>query len=73
MATPTRIEHDAMGDVEVPAEARWQAQTQRAVENFPISGLPLEAGLIHALGAVKAAAARANGHLGRLDPEVAAA
>ena len=73
MAEPTRTEHDAMGDVEVPASALWQAQTQRAVENFPISGQPLEAGLVHALGAIKAAAARANAGLGRLDPEVAAA
>jgi fumarate hydratase class II len=69
----TRIEHDAMGEVEVPAEALWQAQTQRAVENFPISGLPIEAALVHALGAIKAAAARANAELGRVDPEVAAA
>jgi fumarate hydratase class II len=62
-----------MGDVEVPASALWQAQTQRAVENFPISGQPIEAGLVHALGAIKAAAARANADLGRLDPEVGAA
>jgi len=73
MANRTRIEHDAMGDVEVPADALWQAQTQRAVENFPISGLPLEAGLVHALGALKAAAARANADLGRVQPDVAAA
>jgi len=59
--------------VEVPAEALWQAQTQRAVANFPISGLPLEAGLVHALGAIKGAAARANADLGRLDAEVAVA
>ncbi len=62
-----------MGDVAVPADALWQAQTQRAVENFPISGLPIEAGLVHALGAIKAAAARANADLGRLDGEVAGA
>ena len=73
MANATRTEHDAMGDVEVPAEALWQAQTQRAVENFPISGLPLEAGLVHALGAIKAAAARANADLGRLETDVAVA
>ncbi len=73
MADGSRIEHDAMGDVEVPADALWQAQTQRAVENFPISGLPLDPGLVHALGAIKAAAARANADLGRLDPEVAEA
>jgi fumarate hydratase class II len=51
-----RIEHDTMGEVKVPRDALWRAQTQRAVENFPISGQPLEAGLVHALGAVKAAA-----------------
>ncbi|MEJ7764598.1 MAG: class II fumarate hydratase [Acidimicrobiales bacterium] len=73
MANLTRIEHDAMGDVEVPAEALWQAQTQRAVGNFPISGLRLEPGLIHALGAIKGAAARANAKLGRVDGDVAAA
>ena len=73
MASPTRIERDAMGEVEVPAEALWQAQTQRAIENFPISGVRLEPGLVHALGAIKAAAARANADLGRLEPDVAAA
>ncbi len=52
-----------MGEIEVPAEALWGAQTQRAVENFPISGTPLEPRLIHALGQVKAAAAVANGEL----------
>ena len=51
-----RVEHDSMGDVRVPADARWGAQTQRAVENFPISGLPLEPRLIRAafLNAVSA-------------------
>ncbi len=73
MANRTRIEHDAMGDVEVPADALWQAQTQRAVDNFPISGQPIDAGLVHALGAIKAAAARANADLGRVQPDVAAA
>jgi len=73
MADGTRTEHDAMGEVEVPAEALWQAQTQRAVGNFPISGRPLEPGLVHALGAIKAAAARANADLGRVDAEVAGA
>ncbi len=68
-----RIEHDSMGEVQVPAHARWRAQTQRALENFPISGTPLEPALIHALGLVKAAAARANGELGVLEPELAAA
>ncbi len=73
MTDRTRLEHDAMGEVEVPAEVLWQAQTQRAIANFPISGAPLDAGLVHALGALKAAAARANAQLGRVDPEVAAA
>ena len=52
-----RTEHDSMGDVRVPAKAYYGAQTQRAVENFPISGWPLPPELIHALGLVKYAAA----------------
>ena len=52
-----RIEHDSMGELQVPAEALWGAQTQRAVENFPISGQPMPRGFIRALGLVKAAAA----------------
>jgi fumarate hydratase class II len=59
----TRTEHDSMGDVEVPVDARWQAQTQRAVENFPVSGLPLGRRMIEALGLIKAEAARVNGSL----------
>ena len=55
-----RIERDSMGEIEVPASALWRAQTQRAVENFPISGTLLEPRLIHALGLVKEAAALAN-------------
>ena len=55
-----RIEHDSMGEVQVPANALWAAQTQRAVENFPISGTPIEPALIHAIGHVKAAAAVVN-------------
>ncbi|WP_182481485.1 class II fumarate hydratase [Nocardioides immobilis] len=58
-----RVEHDSMGEVRVPATALWKAQTQRAIENFPISGTPIEPALVHALGAVKAAAATANGRL----------
>src|SRR5436305_13985754 len=61
-----RIEHDSMGDVRVPAKAYYGAQTQRAVENFPISGWPLPPDLIHALGLVKSAAAIANRDLGKL-------
>jgi fumarate hydratase class II len=67
----TRTEHDSMGEIEVPAEALWRAQTQRAVENFPISGTPLEADHVHALALVKAAAARVNARLGVLDQDVA--
>jgi fumarate hydratase class II len=66
-----RIEKDSMGDVKVPAKAYYGAQTQRAVENFPISGQPLPKRLIHALGLVKAAAAIANRDLGKLKPEIA--
>jgi fumarate hydratase class II len=68
-----RIEHDTMGEVQVPATARWGAQTQRAVENFPVSGLTVDAALIHALGAIKAAAAEVNGELGVVALDVAAA
>jgi fumarate hydratase class II len=64
--TDFRTEHDSMGDVEVPAQAYYGAQTQRAVENFPISGWPLPAALIHAMGQVKLACAVANRDLGKL-------
>jgi fumarate hydratase class II len=66
-----RVEHDTMGEVKVPANALWRAQTQRAVENFPISGRPLERSQIRALGLLKAAAARVNAKLGVLPPDVA--
>jgi len=68
-----RTEHDSMGEVQVPADARWRAQTQRAVENFPISGRGLERAHIGALGRIKAAAAKVNGELGVLDTETAGA
>jgi fumarate hydratase class II len=68
-----RIEHDSMGEVRVPKDALWQAQTQRAVENFPISGRPLEPALIHALAHIKAAAAATNLGLGTLTTEQAGA
>ena len=58
-----------MGEVQVPRDALWRAQTQRAVENFPISGTPIEPALIHAIGEVKAAAAWVNGELGVLDAD----
>ena len=66
-----RIEHDTMGEVRVPANALYRAQTQRAVENFPISGTPLERGHIEALARVKKAAATANAELGVLDQDIA--
>jgi fumarate hydratase, class II len=69
MSGDTRIEHDSMGEVEVPADALWRAQTQRAVQNFPISGRPLPPALVHALARIKAAAARANADLGVISAE----
>jgi fumarate hydratase class II len=66
-----RTEHDSMGEVQVPREALWGAQTQRAVENFPISGTVLEPGLIHALALIKYAAASVNKELGVLPAEQA--
>ncbi|SNR32229.1 fumarase, class II [Haloechinothrix alba] len=68
-----RIEHDTMGEVRVPVAALYRAQTQRAVENFPISGRGLERAQIRALGLLKAATARVNGKLGVLDEDMAAA
>ncbi len=69
----TRIEHDTLGEVAVPVDALYGAQTQRAVENFPVSGLRLGRDLIWALGTVKAAACLVNAELGVLDTETAAA
>ena len=68
-----RIEHDTMGEVRVPVNALYRAQTQRAVENFPISGKTLERTHIEALARVKKAAAQANAELGVLDGELAKA
>ncbi|MFD9129318.1 class II fumarate hydratase [Kitasatospora sp. NPDC059571] len=68
-----RVEHDSMGEVWVPADALWRAQTQRAVENFPVSGQRLERAHIAALAVVKAAAAVVNARLGVLDAETAEA
>ncbi|MBW5485574.1 aspartate ammonia-lyase [Streptomyces bambusae] len=67
------MEHDSMGEVRVPAHAKWGAQTQRAVENFPVSGQCLERAHIAALARIKAAAAKVNAELGVLDPDIAAA
>ena len=68
-----RVEHDSMGEVRVPADALWRAQTQRAVENFPVSGVRMEPALVHALARVKGAAARVNAELGVVDDDVAEA
>ena len=62
-----------MGELRVPADALWGAQTQRAVQNFPISGRPLPRAFIRALGVIKQAAALANAKLGLLDAKVAQA
>ncbi|MEE1771422.1 class II fumarate hydratase [Streptomyces sp. JV185] len=72
-STDFRVEHDSMGEVRVPAHAKWRAQTQRAVENFPVSGQRLERAHIEALARIKAAAAKVNAELKVLDPEIAAA
>jgi fumarate hydratase class II len=68
-----RLEHDTMGDVRVPADALYGAQTQRAVENFPVSGVRIEPAVIVALARIKAAAARTNAALGVLPADVAEA
>jgi fumarate hydratase class II len=73
MTNSFRIERDSMGELQVPAEALWGAQTQRAVQNFPISGLTMPRAFIAALSLVKQAAARANTRLELLDAEVARA
>ncbi|RRQ21410.1 class II fumarate hydratase [Thiohalobacter thiocyanaticus] len=68
-----RTERDSMGEVAVPADALYGAQTQRAVDNFPLSGLRMPPAFIHALGRIKACAARANAELDQLDPALAEA
>jgi aspartate ammonia-lyase len=68
-----RVEHDSLGDVRVPAAALWGAQTQRAVENYPISGLRAHPWMIRATVLVKKAAALANEETGRLDAHIAEA
>ncbi len=67
----TRTERDTMGELEVPLNALWGAQTQRAVNNFPISGIPMPAALIRALGLIKAAAASVNRDLGLVEEDIA--
>ena len=61
-----RTERDTMGEMKVPAEALYGAQTARAVENFPISGLRFPRSFIRALGLIKSAAAKVNGRMGQL-------
>jgi fumarate hydratase, class II len=73
MARGYRTERDSMGALQVPGDALWGAQTQRAVQNFPISGRPMPPGFVHALGLVKAAAAQVNAGLGLLPKTRAAA
>ena len=68
-----RLERDSLGEVKVPADAYYGAQTQRAVENFPISGIGFPQAFVHALGLVKLACAWANQEIGLLEPRVAAA
>ena len=68
-----RLKRDSMGEMRVPAEALYGAQTQRAAENFPISGLRFPRSFIRALGLIKSAAARVNGRIGELPAELAAA
>jgi fumarate hydratase class II len=68
-----RVEQDSMGEVRVPANAKWRAQTQRAVENFPISGVRIERQLIGALASIKGCSAALRGELGMLDPAKAKA
>ncbi|QDI03258.1 MULTISPECIES: class II fumarate hydratase [Xanthomonas translucens group] len=71
MSDKFRVEHDSMGELQVPAEALWGAQTQRAVQNFPVSGQPMPRGFIRALGLIKAAAAGVNADLDLLPKAVA--
>ena len=73
MTSSFRIERDSMGELQVPADALWGAQTQRAVQNFPISGLTMPRAFIAALGLVKQAAARANTRLKLLEADIARA
>jgi fumarate hydratase class II len=69
----SRVVHDSFGELRVPAEALYGATTQRAVENFPVSGMPMPGAFLRALGLVKAAAAEANGELGLLPKSMAKA
>src|SRR2546430_15576587 len=68
-----RTERDSMGEVKVPAHAKWGAQTHRAIENFPISGMRKERSLIQALALIKGAAATVNGRHKTIEKDVAKA
>ena len=70
-AGQTRTEHDSMGEVQVPVDALYAAQTARAMQNFPISGQPLPVEIVHELARIKQAAARVNADLEVVDPEIA--
>src|SRR5882757_8552149 len=73
MTATTRVERDSLGSLDVPADALWGAQTQRAIQNFPPSGLRMPRAFIRALALIKHAAAKANAELGDLPPGIAAA
>ena len=73
MTATTRVERDSLGSLDVPAEALWGAQTQRAIQNFPPSGLRMPRAFIEALALIKYAAAGANAELGDLPAAIAAA
>lgn len=73
MTTAPRVEHDSMGSIDVPSTALWGAQTQRAIQNFPPSGLKMPRTFIRALGLIKQAAAAANQELGDLDSQTSRA
>jgi fumarate hydratase class II len=73
MTTAPRVEHDSMGALDVPATALWGAQTQRAIQNFPPSGLRMPRAFVRALGLIKYAAAGANWELGDLGEPLALA
>ena len=73
MTASTRVEHDSMGALDVPASALWGAQTQRAIQNFPPTGLRMPRAFIRALGLIKHAAAGANAEIGDLPQDLAAA
>src|SRR6266852_2680235 len=68
-----RVERDSMGDVRVPADALYGAQTQRAIENFPISGMRFPRAFLRALGLIKSASAKVNGEIGELAGDLAGA